>query len=77
MLPRCTLRVLPGCTHSVLWEQTGRVRDELADWFAGQDPAGPAAGSRWRWRTFSPTAISTTGRTTQAKKSHLNSALIP
>jgi len=36
VLPNCTLNVLPGCTHSVLWEQTAAVRDQLADWFAGQ-----------------------------------------
>jgi len=36
VLPDCTLRVIAGCTHSVLWEQTGRVRDDLADWFAGE-----------------------------------------
>jgi pimeloyl-ACP methyl ester carboxylesterase len=25
-MPCCTLEVLPGCTHSVLWEATGEVR---------------------------------------------------
>jgi pimeloyl-ACP methyl ester carboxylesterase len=25
-MPCCTLEVLPGCTHSVLWEATGQVR---------------------------------------------------
>jgi pimeloyl-ACP methyl ester carboxylesterase len=28
-LPRCTLRVLPGCTHSILWEATDTVRDAV------------------------------------------------
>ncbi len=34
-LPNCELRIWPGCTHSVLWEQTARVRDELAEWLGG------------------------------------------
>jgi pimeloyl-ACP methyl ester carboxylesterase len=25
-LPRCTLEIVPGCTHSVLWEATAHVR---------------------------------------------------
>jgi pimeloyl-ACP methyl ester carboxylesterase len=33
-LPDCTLRVLPGCTHSVLWEATAEVRDTLVAWLA-------------------------------------------
>ena len=28
-LSHCTLTIVPGCTHSVLWEATDRVRDEL------------------------------------------------
>lgn len=31
-LPDCELRVLPGCSHSVLWEATTDVRDQLVDW---------------------------------------------
>ena len=34
-LPRCELRVLPGCTHSVLWEATADVREAVVDWLAG------------------------------------------
>jgi pimeloyl-ACP methyl ester carboxylesterase len=41
-LPACTLRIFPGCTHSVLWERTGEVRDQLAAWFA--DLPSPAGG---------------------------------
>jgi pimeloyl-ACP methyl ester carboxylesterase len=35
VLPDCQLRIFPGCTHSVLWEKTSDVRDQLTDWFAG------------------------------------------
>jgi len=41
VLPACTLRVLPRCSHSVLWEQTATVRDELVAWFDTE-------GSAWR-----------------------------
>jgi pimeloyl-ACP methyl ester carboxylesterase len=34
ILPRCELRVLPGCTHSVLWEATAAVRSEVVAWIA-------------------------------------------
>jgi pimeloyl-ACP methyl ester carboxylesterase len=30
-MPRCTLDVLPDCTHSVLWEATSEVRDRTVD----------------------------------------------
>jgi pimeloyl-ACP methyl ester carboxylesterase len=33
-LPRCELVVLPGCTHSVLWEATAEVRGRVVDWLA-------------------------------------------
>jgi pimeloyl-ACP methyl ester carboxylesterase len=33
-LPACTLRVLPGCTHSVLWEATAEVRDRIVEFLA-------------------------------------------
>lgn len=32
--PRCDLRIFDGATHSVLWEATGRVRDEVLAWIA-------------------------------------------
>lgn len=35
-LPRCELHVLPGCSHSVLWEATARVRDETLAWIAAR-----------------------------------------
>jgi pimeloyl-ACP methyl ester carboxylesterase len=30
--PGCTVRILPGCTHSVLWEATGEVRRQIVEW---------------------------------------------
>jgi pimeloyl-ACP methyl ester carboxylesterase len=34
-LPACTLQILPGCTHSVLWEATGEVRARVVDFVRG------------------------------------------
>lgn len=34
VLPSCELRVVPGCSHSVLWEATARVRDDVVTWIA-------------------------------------------
>lgn len=31
-LPRCDLRVLPGASHSVLWEATARVQHDVVTW---------------------------------------------
>ncbi len=31
-LPNVELRVLPGCSHSVLWEATTTVRDAIIEW---------------------------------------------
>ena len=28
----CELRVYPGCTHSVIWEATARLREEIVTW---------------------------------------------
>jgi len=36
-VPRCQLHVLPGCTHSVLWEETAVVRAAIVDWIARGD----------------------------------------
>jgi pimeloyl-ACP methyl ester carboxylesterase len=33
-LPACSLVLLPGCTHSVLWEATAEVRARLVDFVA-------------------------------------------
>ena len=30
-LPACSLQILPGCTHSVLWEATGEVRERIVE----------------------------------------------
>jgi pimeloyl-ACP methyl ester carboxylesterase len=35
-LPSCTLAILPGCTHSVLWEATAEVRQRIVQ-FASRD----------------------------------------
>ncbi|MGM0576633.1 MAG: alpha/beta fold hydrolase [Myxococcota bacterium] len=32
LLPRCELRLLPDCTHSILWEATAEVRDAIVEW---------------------------------------------
>jgi pimeloyl-ACP methyl ester carboxylesterase len=33
-LPACALEILPGCTHSVLWEATARVKDRVTSFVA-------------------------------------------
>ena len=38
----CTLAIVPGCTHSVLWEATAEVRRRIVE-FAGRDAAQGAA----------------------------------
>jgi pimeloyl-ACP methyl ester carboxylesterase len=38
-LPACELQVLPGCTHSVLWEATAEVRDRIVGFLS---PGGRA-----------------------------------
>jgi pimeloyl-ACP methyl ester carboxylesterase len=35
LLPACELRLLPGCTHSVLWEATAAVRGALVEFVRG------------------------------------------
>jgi pimeloyl-ACP methyl ester carboxylesterase len=32
LLPQCQLRILPGCSHSILWEATDDVRQAVAEW---------------------------------------------
>ncbi len=34
-VPRCTVRVLPGCTHSILWEATDAVREAVVEFIEG------------------------------------------
>lgn len=34
LLPAFDLRILPGCSHSVLWEATATVRDTVITWIA-------------------------------------------
>ncbi|MBW1877248.1 MAG: alpha/beta hydrolase [Deltaproteobacteria bacterium] len=31
-VPQCTLEVFPGCSHSVLWEETARMRARIVGW---------------------------------------------
>lgn len=38
LLPDCTLHLLPGCSHSVLWESTERVSALAAEWLAKPSP---------------------------------------
>ena len=35
ILPACELAILPGCTHSVLWEATGEVRSRVTAFVRG------------------------------------------
>lgn len=45
LLPHCELRLLPGCTHSVLWEATDAVRDAIVAWIRrGDPPTSPRGG---------------------------------
>lgn len=30
--PRCELKIYDGCTHSVLWEATARVKEDVTSW---------------------------------------------
>ena len=34
-VPRCELKILGDCTHSVLMEKTPEVRRHVLDWLAG------------------------------------------
>ncbi len=36
ILPACTLHVLPGCSHSVLWEATAEVKARVTEFLRGQ-----------------------------------------
>jgi pimeloyl-ACP methyl ester carboxylesterase len=41
-LPDCTLQIVPGCTHSVLWEATAEVRERVVAFVAGRAERGAA-----------------------------------
>jgi len=44
LVPNCDLRILPGCTHSVLMEATAELKATLLPWILGQPvPPYPAA----------------------------------
>ncbi len=51
-LPAAELPLHPGCTHSVLWEATAKVRRQVEQWLAGHAlpaaAAGPAGGGSAR-----------------------------
>lgn len=32
LLPACTLEIFPGCSHSILWEETARLRKVIVAW---------------------------------------------
>jgi MGT family glycosyltransferase len=34
LVPDCTLRLFPGCTHSVLWEATAALCEQALDWLS-------------------------------------------
>ncbi len=36
-LPQCELRILPGCSHSVIWEATDTLRDAVTEWLHGPE----------------------------------------
>ncbi len=38
-MPRCTIHIFPGCTHSILWEATGELRDRIAAFCRGSETA--------------------------------------
>lgn len=42
-MPRCTLEIVPGCTHSLLWEATDLVRDRIVSFCRDRAHAGAAA----------------------------------
>ncbi len=48
VLPQCELHILPGCSHSVLWEATAQVRQEMMRWIhqTAQTPLSPPPKTR-------------------------------
>lgn len=49
LAPRCELEIFPGCSHSILWEATDRLRARVLGWLApvraqGSPGAGGAGG---------------------------------
>jgi pimeloyl-ACP methyl ester carboxylesterase len=39
-LERSELRIYPGCTHSVIWEATARLREDVVAWLRAREAAG-------------------------------------
>lgn len=35
-LPNCQLNIFPGCSHSILWEETALLRDTVSTWLEAQ-----------------------------------------
>ena len=40
LVPRTELRIVPGCSHSVLWEHTATLRDQVCEWIGAQAAGG-------------------------------------
>jgi pimeloyl-ACP methyl ester carboxylesterase len=38
VLPDCTLEIVPGCEHGVLWQGTDRLREVLVEWVGDGTP---------------------------------------
>lgn len=37
LLPHCELKIFPGCSHSILWEETALLRDTVTNWLESQN----------------------------------------
>lgn len=37
LLPNCELKIFPGCSHSILWEETALLRDTITHWLECQN----------------------------------------
>jgi len=37
VLPNCELKIFPGCSHSILWEETALLRDTVINWLETQN----------------------------------------
>lgn len=45
LLSCCEVRVIPGCTHSILWEATEKVRQHVVEWLSSRSVACPDSSS--------------------------------
>lgn len=44
-VPGCDFRIIPGCTHSVLWESTAAVRQQIVEWLGSRSGPCPDSSS--------------------------------